>query len=72
MNITLVFIVVTVITVAVFDVWVMLKKGKSESVSAHLIRASHKYPSIPFIFGFIAGHLFWRMREVDVFLEALK
>jgi TctA family transporter len=65
MNITLVFIAVLVIAIAVFDVWIIAKKGKQESISAHIIRMSYKYPSIPFLIGFVCGHLFWSMNTVD-------
>jgi hypothetical protein len=46
MNITIAFIIFLVVIIAVFDVWVIAKKGKQESISAHIIRLSHKHPSI--------------------------
>lgn len=61
MNSTLAFIGVVIVAIAAFDVWVIAKKGKQESISAHIIRMSHQYPSIPFLVGFVAGHLFWSM-----------
>lgn len=72
MNITLGFIILLVVSVAVFDVFIIAKKGKTESISAHIIRMSHKYPSISFLIGFLCGHLFWRMSDVDVFGSFLK
>lgn len=75
MSITLAFIFFMVVAIAVFDVWVIAKKGTQASISAYIIRASHKHPSIPFIFGFIAGHLFWRMSDESVYgplLEVVK
>lgn len=65
MNITLSFIGIVVVAIAVFDVWIIAKKGKQESISAHIIRLSHQYPSIPFLVGFVAGHLFWSMASSD-------
>jgi type III secretory pathway component EscT len=65
MNITLLFIAVVIAAIAIFDVWVIAKKGKKESISAHIIRLSHQYPSIPFLVGFVAGHLFWSMKTAD-------
>jgi nitrogen fixation-related uncharacterized protein len=67
MNITLVFIVVTVLTVAVFDVWVILKKGKSESISAHAIKGSKKYPLLVLLTGVVIGHLFWSFRTEGLY-----
>ena len=67
MNITILFMIGLVAAIAVFDVWVIANKGKRESISAHLIRLSHKHPSIPFIIGFICGHLFWKMSDADVY-----
>jgi type III secretory pathway component EscT len=65
MNITILFIGIIAIAIAVFDFWIIWKKGKQESISAHLIRLSHKYPSIPFLLGFLCGHLFWSMNTAD-------
>ena len=67
MNITIIFMTGLIAAIAVFDVWVIANKGKQESISAHLIRLSHKHPSIPFLIGFVAGHIWWRMAEVDVY-----
>jgi hypothetical protein len=72
MNLTLGFIVAMVVIIAIFDVWVIAKKGKQESISAHLIRISHKHPSIPFLLGFLCGHLFWRMSDLSVYGELIK
>lgn len=65
MNLTLIFILALIVSVAVFDVVIIFKKGKQESISAHIIRASKKYPSIPFLLGFLCGHLFWSMSDQD-------
>lgn len=65
MSITLIFIALLVAAIAIFDVWVILKKGKQESISAYIIRYSHKYPSIPFLLGFLCGHLFLSMNTAD-------
>lgn len=65
MNITVIFIFATILAIAAFDVAIILKKGKQESISAHIIRASKKYPSIPFLIGFVCGHLFWSMSDLD-------
>jgi hypothetical protein len=65
MSVTFLFIIFIVAAIAVFDVFIIIKKGKYESISAYIIRSSHKYPSIPFLIGFVCGHLFWSMNTID-------
>lgn len=67
MSITLVFIVTLVLLIAVFDVWVIYKKGKQESISAYLIRGSREYPLIVFLCGIVAGHVLWSMKTEDIY-----
>ena len=69
MNITILFCVILVIAVAAFDVYIIAKKGKKESISAHIIRASHNYPLIPFLLGIVCGHLFWSMKTADWMIQ---
>lgn len=63
--ITVIFIIFLVAAIAVFDVWVIIKKGKQESISAYIIRWSKQYPSIPFLLGYVMGHLTWSMADKD-------
>lgn len=73
MSETVIFIivglVVLVLAIAVFDVWIIKKKGKTASISALIIRGSKKYPAlfVPLsaLFGFVMGHLFWSMDTFD-------
>jgi hypothetical protein len=65
MNLTVLFMLVIILSVTIFDVFIIYKKGKYESISAHIIRAAKKYPSIPFLIGFVCGHLFWSMSDQD-------
>lgn len=66
-KITPYFIICLVVIIAGFHFWVIAEQGKPESISATLIRWSHEYPSIPFLLGFTCGHLFWRMKDKDVY-----
>ena len=68
-KITTYFIITLVIAIAIFDFWIIEDAGKYHSVSATLIRWAHNYPSIPFLLGFTSGHLFWRMKDKDVYEE---
>lgn len=65
MNLTVAFIWVTVAVIAVFDIWVIWKKGKRESISAWIIRESKNYPSLILLLGIVLGHLFWSMNTFD-------
>lgn len=67
MNITLAFIAAVVVSIAVFDIWIIAKKGKHESISAYLIRGSKAYPLIVFLCGIVAGHLLWSMATEDIY-----
>jgi hypothetical protein len=72
MNITIIFISVVLFAIIFFDVYIIAKKGKKESISAHIIRMSHDYPSIPFLLGMVCGHLFWSMKTSDWLIEVIK
>lgn len=75
MNTTMVFILLSVsafvISWVIFDFVIIAKKGKYESISAHIIRLSREFPMIPFVvgifLGFVCGHLFWQMLPGDVY-----
>ncbi len=67
MNITALIILITAVFLALFDVYIIAKKGKQESISAHIIRGSKKYPLIVLCFGILLGHLFWSMKTEDIY-----
>lgn len=64
-KLTPIFVILLVMAIAIFDVYIINTQGKYESISAYIIRWSHEYPSIPFLIGFVCGHLFWSMRTTD-------
>lgn len=65
-------IAILVVVVAVYDIYIIAKKGKYYSVSAWMIRNAKKFPSIPFGLGLgigmLAAHLFWNMAASDIYL----
>lgn len=65
MNLTVAVILGIILVIAVYDVWVILKRGKFESISAHIIRMSKQYPLLVFLLGITFGHLFWSMDSFD-------
>ena len=63
MSKTVIFIIFMAVSITVFDFYIVFTEGATESISAYIIRWSYQYPSIPFLFGFLMGHLFWKMRD---------
>lgn len=66
MSKTVIFILALVVAIVIFDFYIIFEEGSTESISAYIIRWSYEYPSIPFLIGFTAGHLFWRMSDKRV------
>lgn len=67
MNITEIIIIATVAILLSFDVYIISKKGKQASISAHIIRGSYKYPFLVLLFGILLGHLFVSMKTEDIY-----
>jgi hypothetical protein len=61
-NMTMIFSFLLIAIIAIYDIWIMAKGGTESSISHMIIVASYKYPLVPFMFGIVCGHLFWRMR----------
>ena len=72
MSKTVIFIFLLVAAIFLFDVYIIAKMGASESISSYIIRWSKDYPSISFLTGFVAGHLFWRMPDSRVYSKKEK
>lgn len=73
MDITGMFLLVIVVILILFDVIIIMKKGKHASISAYVIRGSKKYPLVVLAFGILLGHLFWSMDSFDYLdLDVLK
>jgi len=59
---TIIVIVLTVLLLIGWDVFAILEGGKEASISSVIITYSYDYPIIPFMFGFLCGHFFWRLK----------
>ncbi len=55
---TVLFIVAGVVAITAYDVWA-LAGGYERTISFTLGAAAYQWPAIPFVFGFLAGHLFF-------------
>jgi hypothetical protein len=60
---TVIFILIVGVAIAVFDLYIIQVGGKEASISQTIILWSYEYPSVTFLLGFVCGHLFWRMRS---------
>jgi uncharacterized membrane protein len=58
---TLVFIVASILIIAIYDIYALTQGGAESTISSVLITLSHQYLIVPFLFGIPVGHLFWRM-----------
>lgn len=62
-KITPYFILITVMAIAIYDVWVILTYGNQESISAHLLSLGEVSLFFPALLGFTFGHLTWPNRK---------
>ncbi len=58
MNSTAIFIIVVLAVVFIYDGW-LLRKGYTNTISWTLYNSSRKWLIIPFLFGVLAGHLWF-------------
>lgn len=66
---TVIFISAMFVSIAIYDVFALSMGGTEASISHVLIVWSYKYPVLTFAFGFVMGHLFWRVRDTKELLE---
>lgn len=66
---TVYFIVLTIVLIAIWDVYAIVNGGTEASISHTMIVWSYKYPAFTFLMGFVMGHLFWRVRETKELTE---
>lgn len=60
---TLIFIGLMLVLGIGYDVWVIIVGGRENSISWTLIELSYQHPIIPFLTGYLCGHLFWNMKD---------
>ena len=64
-QLTIIFIAVVFIAIAIWDVLAISQGGTEASISSTIITWTYKFPAFTFLMGFIMGHLFWRMKPND-------
>lgn len=68
MSVTVIVLISVAIFLILFDVYIIVMKGKAESISAYTIRAFKKSKLIILVsmsIGFVLGHLLWGMDCMD-------
>ena len=61
-QITVGFMLLIIALVTVFDIWTLARRGYSTTISWQIYVHSKSWPVIPFLFGLLAGHLFFPNR----------
>lgn len=62
-RITQIVMAFAVIALLGYDVWALIAGGTEGTISHWMIVESYNYPLIPFFWGFLTGHFFWRLRD---------
>lgn len=62
MSLTAQIITAVVISLGVYDLFVVLRTGVSTSISSVMQRAGFRSPLVAFVVGFICGHIFAYMQ----------
>jgi len=69
MSATIIVLICAGLLLILYDVYIIYKEGKHESISAYIIRGGKKYPLMVLLFGMLLGHLFWSMNTADVYKD---
>lgn len=67
---TSLFLAIIAVAMIVFDVYIIAKKGKSESISAYVIKVVNRDRMTFFLvlcLGIVLGHLFWSMPTESIY-----
>jgi len=61
-NLTKIILLVSAAALGLYDIVALVKGGGEATISVVILEASHNYPIIPFLFGVLMGHFFWRIQ----------
>ncbi len=59
MSLALIVVGAVFVLILLFDLYLALAKGGAQTISWQLYEISLKWPVIPFIVGFLCGHIFF-------------
>jgi hypothetical protein len=60
----------TVVILSLYDVYAFTEGGTEGTISHVLMTWSYAHPAFTFAFGFLCGHLFWRIRKNPAIQES--
>jgi len=60
-HITRMLVVFIVAVVAAWDVYVIYQGQQEATFSVVIYESSRRWPVIPFVLGFLCGHIFWQI-----------
>jgi H+/Cl- antiporter ClcA len=60
-HVTRMLVVFIVAVVAAWDVYVIFQGQQEATFSVVLYESSKRWPVIPFVLGFLCGHVFWQI-----------
>lgn len=60
-HVTRMLVVSIVAVVAAWDVYVIYQGQQEATFSVVLYESSRRWPVIPFVLGFLCGHVFWQI-----------
>ena len=56
---TTAILVTVIVMLALYDLFIAIRRGYTATISYVILQASLKYPIIPFTAGVITGHILW-------------
>ena len=60
-HVTRMLIVFIILVVALWDCYVLYQGQQQATFSVVIYESSKKWPVIPFVLGFLCGHIFWQV-----------
>ena len=60
-HVTRMLIVFIILIVALWDCYVLSQGQQQATFSVVIYESSKKWPVIPFVLGFLCGHIFWQV-----------
>ena len=60
-NVTRMLVVFIILIVALWDFYVLYQGQQQATFSVVIYESSKKWPVIPFVLGFLCGHIFWQV-----------
>lgn len=64
-KITVALIVLVTLALGLWDVFAEVHAGDPATISRVLLDGAHRFPVIPFAFGFLMGHLFFSQEKLS-------